>query len=555
MKTDIEIAREVELEDISLIAERLGLSTEEYALYGKHKAKISLDVLKKSQQNNQSKLILMTAVNPTPGGEGKTTANIGLSMALNRLGKKAISALREPSQGPVFGMKGGATGGGYSQVLPMEDINLHFTGDIHAITSAHNLLAAILDNHIYQGNELNINPKKINWKRVLDVNDRALRNVVIGLGPNADGVTRESQFDITVASEIMAILCLAEDFADLRARLARMELAYTYDNEIISSEDLGATDALAILLKDAIKPNLVQTSENTPAIIHGGPFANIAHGANSIIGTKTAMKLADYVVTEAGFGADLGAEKFFDIVTRQSGLEVDAVVLVATVRALKYNGGSSQAGFGHVDLDALDKGFVNLKQHAENLRKFNVPVIVAINKFPDDSQAEIELLSSKLDELGFEWSLTDVHALGSEGALDLADKVITACETESEMQLLYDDNLGLVDKIKTIAREIYRADGVEFAVGARSKLRRYEREGYGNFSICVAKTQYSFSDDVRKLAAPRNFKIHVRDVQIKKGAGFIVILAGNIMTMPGLPKNPAALGMSIDEAGNILGLS
>lgn len=555
MKSDVQIAQECKLLPIDDIARRLGLSEEDYEPYGRDKAKLSLHVYDKRKDKPDGKLILVTAINPTPAGEGKTTTNVGLSMALNRLGKKAITTLREPSLGPCFGIKGGAAGGGYSQVLPMDDINLHFTGDFHAITSAHNLLAAMVDNSLHQGNPLNMDPKRVVWKRVLDMNDRALRNVVIGLGGRGDGVVRESGFDITVASEIMAILCLASDLEDLKARLGRMVVGYTYDKKAVTAEDIGATGAMALLLKDAIRPNLVQTTENTPAIIHGGPFANIAHGCNSIIATRTAMKVADYVVTEAGFGADLGAQKFFDIVCRQAGLKPDATVLVATVRALKMNGGRAKDELDEEDLEALGKGIVNLERHLENMQKYGPPVVVAINRFPTDTMAEIELVRSRMEAKGAEVVLSEVFAKGGEGGLALAEKVIELCERPSEFKLLYQDELSLREKIETIAREIYRADGVDFAAGTLSQLRRFEKAGYAKLPICVAKTQYSFSDDPKKLGAPENFRITVRDVRLSSGAGFVVVLTGTIMTMPGLPAKPAALGMDIFNDGTITGLS
>lgn len=555
MKTDVQIAQDAKLLEISEIAESIDLTTDEFEPYGRDKAKISLDALYSRKDKEDGKLVLVTAINPTPAGEGKTTTNVGLSMALNRIGKKTMTTLREPSLGPCFGVKGGAAGGGYSQVLPMDDINLHFTGDFHAISSAHNLLAAMLDNSLHQGNPLQLDPKRIVWKRVVDMNDRALRNIIIGLGNRGDGVVREASYDITVASEIMAILCLASDMNDLKARLARMIVGYTYENEAITADDLGATGAMALLLKDAIKPNLVQTIENTPAIIHGGPFANIAHGCNSILATKLGLKLADYVVTEAGFGADLGAEKFFNIVCRQANLKPNAVVLVATVRALKMNGGMKKEELNQENLEALRIGSKNLVQHVENIHKYGLPLVVAINKFPTDTEAEIQLLKDCVAEQGVEVVLSEVFTKGGEGGLELAEKVVALCEKESNFTPLYDSSLSLVEKIKTIAKEIYRADGVDFHAGVITKLRKFEREGYRDLPICVAKTQYSFSDQAKLLGAPRDFTIQVRDVRVNAGAGFIIVLTGEIMTMPGLPKEPAACGMDIDENGVIVGLS
>lgn len=555
MKSDVQIAQESKLLPIAEIAENLGLNAEEYEQYGRDKAKINLDALSSRENHEDGKLILVTAINPTPAGEGKTTTNVGLSMALNKLGKKAITTLREPSLGPCFGVKGGAAGGGYAQVLPMDDINLHFTGDFHAISSAHNLLAAMVDNSLHQGNPLNLDPKRILWNRVVDMNDRALRNIVIGLGAKGDGVTREASYDITVASEIMAILCLATDREDLKERLGKMIIGYNYSQEPVTANDLGATGAMALLLKDAIKPNLVQTIENTPALIHGGPFANIAHGCNSILATKMALKLADYVVTEAGFGADLGAEKFFDIVCRQANLKPNAVVLVATIRALKMNGGVEKENLGEENLEALAVGVANLSQHIENLKKFGVPVVVAINRFPTDTEAEIHLLEDKVKEEGSAIAISEVFAKGGEGGLDLAEKVIELCNEPSDFAPIYESDLPLKEKMKKVAGEIYRADQVVFAKGVLSKFKRFEKEGYGDLPICVAKTQYSFSDDPKKLGAPRDFDVTVRDVKLNAGAGFVVCLTGTIMTMPGLPKKPAAVDMDIDRDGIITGLS
>lgn len=555
MKSDVQIAQESKLLPIAEIAENLGLNAEEYEQYGRDKAKINLDALSSRENHEDGKLILVTAINPTPAGEGKTTTNVGLSMALNKLGKKAITTLREPSLGPCFGVKGGAAGGGYAQVLPMDDINLHFTGDFHAISSAHNLLAAMVDNSLHQGNPLNLDPKHILWNRVVDMNDRALRNIVIGLGAKGDGVTREASYDITVASEIMAILCLATDREDLKERLGKMIIGYNYSQEPVTANDLGATGAMALLLKDAIKPNLVQTIENTPALIHGGPFANIAHGCNSILATKMALKLADYVVTEAGFGADLGAEKFFDIVCRQANLKPNAVVLVATIRALKMNGGVEKENLGEENLEALAEGVANLSQHIENLKKFGVPVVVAINRFPTDTEAEIHLLEDKVKEEGSAIAMSEVFAKGGEGGLDLAEKVIELCDESSDFAPIYESDLPLKEKMKKVVGEIYRADQVVFAKGVLSKFKRFEKEGYGDLPICVAKTQYSFSDDPKKLGAPRDFDVTVRDVKLNAGAGFVVCLTGTIMTMPGLPKKPAAVDMDIDRDGIITGLS
>ncbi|GAA5168074.1 formate--tetrahydrofolate ligase [Ornithinimicrobium tianjinense] len=555
MKSDVEIAQAAELKPIGEIAEQLGLSVDEYAPYGHDKAKISLSVLDRLADRPDGKLILCTAINPTAAGEGKTTTNVGLSMALNRIGAKTITTLREPSLGPVFGMKGGAAGGGYAQVVPMEDINLHFTGDFHAITSAHNLLAALLDNSLHQGNPLNINPKRVVWPRVLDMNDRALRNVVIGMGKVGDGVVRESGFEITVASEIMAALCLATSLEDLKERFGRMVVAYTYDKKPVTAADLEAPGAMALLMKDAIKPNLVQTLENTPAIIHGGPFANIAHGNNSIVATKTALKLADYVVTEAGFGADLGAEKFFDIVCPAGDLKPSAAVVVATVRALKLNGGKDKKELTNEDLFALGNGIVNLEQHLENLAKFGVPALVAINRFPSDTDAELDLVRQRCEALGVRVVLSEVFAKGGEGGEEMARAVVELCEQESSYRPLYDPSDELHSKIETIAREIYRADGVDLAPSAATQMGQIKADGYGELPVCMAKTQYSFSDDPTRLGAPRGFRITVRDLVVNAGAGFVVALTGDIMRMPGLPKVPAANGMDIADDGTITGLS
>ena len=556
MKTDVQIAQEAQMKPIVEVASQLDISDDELELYGKYKAKISPDVLERLKDRPNGKLVLVTAINPTPAGEGKTTTNVGLSMALNKLGKKTITTLREPSLGPCFGIKGGAAGGGYSQVVPMDDINLHFTGDFHAITSAHNLLAAMLDNHIHQGNALDIVTKKIVWKRVMDMNDRSLRHIIVGLGKKGDGVMRESGFDITVASEIMAILCLATDIEDLKARLSRMVVAYNSKGEAVTAGDLQATGAMALLLKDAIKPNLVQTLENTPAIIHGGPFANIAHGCNSVMATQTALKLGDYVVTEAGFGADLGAEKFFDIKCRYAGLKPDVAVIVATVRALKMNGGVAKDNLAEENLDALKAGSANLLRHLDNVAKYGVPAVVAINRFPTDTEAELELLRDLCKEKGIDVILSEVFAKGGEGGMELAKEVINICENQkSDFHTLYDVNDSIEDKMNTIATEIYGADGVDFTADALKQVRKLEKLGLDRLPICVAKTQYSFTDDPKKLGAPKNFRITVREVKVSAGAGFIVALTGSIMTMPGLPKVPAANGMDILSDGTIIGLS
>lgn len=556
MKTDVQIAQEAKMIPIATIANSLGITEDELDLYGKYKAKVSLDVLSRLEEKPDGKLILVTAINPTPAGEGKTTTNVGLSMGLNKIGKKTITALREPSLGPVFGVKGGAAGGGYAQVVPMEDINLHFTGDFHAITSAHNLLAAMLDNHLHQGNALNIDPKKIVWKRVLDMNDRALRNTIIGLGGKTDGFVRETGFDITVASEIMAILCLATSLSDLKERLSRMVVAYNKDGGVVTANDLEATGAMALLLKDAIQPNLVQTLENTPAFIHGGPFANIAHGCNSVMATKIALKLADYVVTEAGFGADLGAEKFFNIKSRFAGLNPSAAVIVATIRALKMNGGVTKTELDFENLQALEDGIVNLERHIENVGKFGVPVVVAINKFPTDTEAEIHLLKEKCAARGVDVVLAEVFTKGGEGAIELANKVVEITETKaSNFAPIYDVDCSIEEKITTIATEVYRAERVDFAPVAKKQIEELARLGLDKMPICIAKTQYSFSDDETLLGAPTGFTLTVREIKVNAGAGFIVALTGSIMTMPGLPKVPAANGMDITDNGEIIGLS
>jgi len=555
-KTDVQIAQEAKMLPISEIANSLGITEDELDLYGKYKAKVSLDVLSRLEDKPDGKLILVTAINPTPAGEGKTTMNVGLSMGLNKIGKKTITALREPSLGPVFGMKGGAAGGGYAQVIPMEDINLHFTGDFHAITSAHNLLSALLDNHIHQGNALNIDPKKVVWRRVLDMNDRALRNIVIGLGGKPDGFVRQTGFDITVASEIMAILCLATSLSDLKERLSRMVVAYNKEGATVTARDLEATGAMALLLKDAIQPNLVQTVENTPAFIHGGPFANIAHGCNSVMATKIGLKLADYVVTEAGFGADLGAEKFFDIKSRFAGLNPSVAVIVATIRALKMNGGVPKTELASENLQALEDGMANLERHIENINKFGVPAVVAINKFPTDTEAEIQLLKEKCAERGVEVVLAEVFTKGGEGAIELAHKVVEIIETKpSNFAPIYDVDCTIEEKITTIAKEIYRAERVDFAPAAKKQIAELVNLGLDKMPICMAKTQYSFSDDAKLLGAPTGFTLTVREIKVNAGAGFIVALTGSIMTMPGLPKVPAANGMDITDNGEIIGLS
>ncbi|WP_432663442.1 formate--tetrahydrofolate ligase [Wukongibacter baidiensis] len=555
MKTDVQIAQEAKMLPIVEVGKKIGLSDDDLELYGKYKAKISLDVFDKLKDKEDGKLVLVTAINPTPAGEGKTTTNVGLSMGLNQIGKKTITALREPSLGPCFGVKGGAAGGGYAQVVPMDDINLHFTGDIHAITTANNLLAALIDNHLHQGNKLNIDPKRVTWKRALDMNDRALRSITIGLGAKGNGVTREDGFDISVASEIMAIMCLATSMEDLKERLSRMIVGYTYANEPITAGELDATGALALLLKDAIKPNLVQTLENTPAIIHGGPFANIAHGCNSAVATKLGLKLADYVVTEAGFGADLGAEKFFNIKCRYAGLKPDAVVVVATVRALKNHGGVPKAELGEENLEALAKGFGNLEKHIENVKKFGVPVVVALNEFPTDTENELKFLEDKCNEQGVNVVLSQVWAKGGEGGVALAEKVVELVEGGSaDFNPLYNLEMPIKEKIETIAKEIYGADGVDFTSKALKEIEKYERIGLGNLPVCMAKTQYSLSDNPKLLARPEGFKITVKSIRASAGAGFLVVLTGDIMTMPGLPKVPAANKMDILSNGEIIGL-
>lgn len=555
MKSDIQIAQEAKLKHIKEVAAQLDIYEEDLEYYGKYKAKLSDELWEKVKDNPDGKLVLVTAINPTPAGEGKTTTTVGLGQALGLLNVKSVIALREPSLGPCFGIKGGAAGGGNAQVVPMEDLNLHFTGDFHAITSANNLLAAMLDNHIQQGNTLNIDTNQIVWKRCVDMNDRVLRNIVVGLGRKTDGVVREDHFIITVASEIMAVLCLADDMKDLKERLGRIVAAYTYDGQPVTAKDLKAVGAMAALLKDALKPNLIQTLENTPAIVHGGPFANIAHGCNSVRATKTALKLADVVVTEAGFGADLGAEKFFDIKCRMAGLKPSAVVLVATVRALKYNGGVAKAELSKENLDALKSGIVNLEKHIENLHKFGVPVVVSLNRFVSDSDAELDYVKNFCEGHGCEFSLCEVWEKGGEGGIDLAKKVLATMESkESHYKPLYDVKLSIKEKIGTIAKEIYGADGVIYDSAADSAIKIIESLGYNNLPICMAKNQYSLSDDATKLGRPTGFTISIREVYVSAGAGFVVAITGTVMTMPGLPKVPAAESIDVDEDGRITGL-
>ena len=556
MKTDIQIAHEANMLPIKNIADELGVLDDELELYGKYKAKITDEFLERMKDKPDGKLILVTAINPTPAGEGKTTTSVGLGMAMKKIGKKAIIALREPSLGPVFGIKGGAAGGGYSQVVPMEDINLHFTGDFHAITAANNLLCAIIDNHIHQGNELGIDQRRVLFARVTDTNDRALRNIVVGLGAKVDGIPREDHFMITVASEVMAILCLADSLEDLKERLGNILVAYTYDNKPVFCRDLKVNGAMAALLKDAIKPNLVQTLENTPALIHGGPFANIAHGCNSVRATKLALKLADYTITEAGFGADLGAEKFLDIKCRKAGLTPSAVVLVATVRALKYNGGVEKPMLAEENLEALRKGAVNLEAHIENLRKFGLPIVVAINRFGTDTDAELNMVREICEKAGADFALSDVFAKGGDGGVELAEKVVAACEKPSDFKFIYEDNTSIVEKITTIAKEIYGADGVKFDAAAMKSIKDIEALGeeFAKLPVCMAKTQYSLSDDATKLGRPTGYQLAVREIKLSAGAGFVVALTGAIMTMPGLGKAPAAYSIDIDAQGNITGL-
>ncbi|SDE92763.1 Formate-tetrahydrofolate ligase [Eubacterium pyruvativorans] len=555
IKSDIQIAQENTPEKINVIADRLGISDDYVENYGKFKAKIDYNILREKAGQPDGKLILVTAITPTPAGEGKTTTSVGLTDGLNRIGKKAVAALREPSLGPVFGIKGGAAGGGYAQVVPMEDINLHFTGDMHAIGAANNLLAAMLDNHIQQGNALGIDPKKITWKRCVDMNDRQLRHIVDGLGGRMQGVPREDGYDITVASEIMAILCLASDIDDLKARIARIVVGYTYDNRPVTAADLKAQGAMTALLKDALKPNLVQTLEHNPAFIHGGPFANIAHGCNSVMATRMALKFGDYVVTEAGFAADLGAEKFFDIKCRMAGLHPSAVVLVATVRALKYHGGVAKADLNEENLEALEKGMPNLLQHLRNMKEvYKLPVVVAINAFPTDTKAELDLVEAKCRELGVNVALSEVWAKGGEGGVALAEEVVRLCEEPNDFSFSYDVNDSIEEKLNDIAKKIYHADGVDFTPGAKKQMKELTELGFGATPICVAKTQYSFSDNPKLLGAPSGFRITIRNLKISAGAGFIVALTGDIMTMPGLPKVPAAEKIDVDSTGRISGL-
>lgn len=555
MKTDIEIAQEAVMEPITKVAAQLGVTEDDLELYGKYKAKLTDEYIDSLKDRPDGRLILVTAINPTPAGEGKTTTSVGLGQAFGKLGKKAVIALREPSLGPCFGIKGGAAGGGYAQVVPMEDLNLHFTGDFHAITSANNLLAALLDNHIQQGNALQIDTRQIVWKRCLDMNDRVLRNVVVGLGKKTDGVVREDHFVITVASEIMAILCLAENMKDLKERLARIVVAYNYAGEPVTAGELQAVGAMAALLKDALKPNLIQTLEHTPALVHGGPFANIAHGCNSVRATRAALKMADYCITEAGFGADLGAEKFFDIKCRMSGLKPDAVVLVATIRALKYNGGVAKEELSAENLDALKKGIVNLEKHIENLQKYGVPVVVTLNSFITDTAAETDYVRAFCEERGCEFALSEVWAKGGEGGIALAEKVLKTLETKkSDFRVLYEDALPLEDKIRKVATEIYGAGSVSFSSAAKKQLKTITDMGFGELPVCMAKNQYSLSDDPKLLGRPQGFELSVREVYVSAGAGFVVVLTGDVMTMPGLPKKPAAYGIDVNEAGVITGL-
>ena len=555
MKSDIKIAQEAVLAPIGEVAAKLDIKEDELECYGKYKAKLSSDIWERVKDNKDGKLILVTAINPTPAGEGKTTTSVGLGEAFNRLNKKAVIALREPSLGPCFGIKGGAAGGGYAQVVPMEDLNLHFTGDFHAITSANNLLAALLDNHIQQGNILGIDPERIVWKRCIDMNDRVLRNIVVGLGKKTDGVVRQDHFVITVASEIMAILCLAENMKDLKQRLGKIIVAYTYEDKPVTADDIQATGAMAALLKDAVKPNLIQTLEHTPALVHGGPFANIAHGCNSVAATRIGLKLADYCITEAGFGADLGAEKFFDIKCRMSGLKPDVAVLVATVRALKYNGGVQKDDLAAPDIEALKSGIVNLEKHIENIQQFGVPVVVTLNKFASDSEEELTYVKDFCIGHNCEFALSEVWEKGGEGGIELANKVIETVENKkSDFHTIYNNEASLTEKIETIAEKIYDADGVEYDTQAVKQLKRLTELGFGSFPVCMAKTQFSFSDDPKLLGRPENFKIHVREVYVSAGAGFVVVLTGSVMTLPGLPKKPAAYGIDVDDNGVITGL-
>lgn len=555
MKTDIEIAQEAKMLPIKEVAAFYGINEEEIELYGKYKAKLSDELWEQVKDRKDGKLVLVTAINPTPAGEGKTTTTVGLGEAFGVMGKKAMIALREPSLGPCFGIKGGAAGGGYAQIVPMEDLNLHFTGDFHAITSANNLLAALLDNHIHQGNALEIDTRQIIWKRCMDMNDRAIRNIVVGLGSKAEGFVREDHFVITVASEIMAILCLADDMEDLKERLGKIIVAYNYAGEPVTADQLHAVGAMATLLKDALKPNLIQTLEHTGAIVHGGPFANIAHGCNSVRATKTALKLADIVVTEAGFGADLGAEKFMDIKCRKAGLKPDAIVLVATIRALKYNGGVAKDQLSQENISALEKGIVNLEKHIENMQKYGVPVVVTLNSFLSDTEAEYQFVKKFCEERGCEFALSEVWEKGGKGGIQLAEKVLYTLENkESKFSPIYPDDMGLKEKVETVAKEIYGAKGVTYAPAALRAMKKFEEMGFGNLPVCMAKTQYSLSDDQTKLGRPEGFEINVRDAYVSAGAGFVVVLTGAIMTMPGLPKKPAADGIDINKDGIITGL-
>ena len=555
MKSDIEIAREASMLPIKEVAAGLGITEDDIELYGKYKCKLTDGYLKRIQGNKDGKLILVTAINPTPAGEGKTTTSIGLAQAFNKLNKKAILALREPSLGPCFGIKGGAAGGGYAQVVPMDELNLHFTGDFHAVTAANNLLAAILDNHIQQGNEKNIDTRQVVWKRCVDINDRVLRNIIVGLGEKTDGYVREDHFVITVASEIMAVLCLSENLKDLKDRLSRMVVAYDHDGNPVTAGDIRAVGAMAALLKDAIKPNLIQTLENTPALVHGGPFANIAHGCNSVIATKAALKMADYVITEAGFGADLGAEKFFDIKCRAAGLHPDACVLVATVRALKYNGGVRKEDLSGENLEALKKGIVNLEKHIENVQQYGVPVVVTLNSFVTDTEAEVKFVEDYCRQRNCDFALSRVWEKGGEGGIELAEQVLNTLENKkSDFRPIYDPDMSLEDKIKTLATRIYGADGVDYSAKAKKQMTELEKLGFGRLPVCVAKTQYSLSDDATLLGKPKGFNINVREMYVSAGAGFVVVVTGNIMTMPGLSKNPAAYSIDVDDDGNITGL-
>ncbi len=554
MMSDVEIAQQAQMEPIVNVAEKLGLDMDDLELYGKYKAKVSLPTWERIKGRPNGKLVLVTAINPTPAGEGKTTTTVGLGDAFHKLGNKTIVALREPSLGPCFGVKGGAAGGGYAQVVPMEDINLHFTGDIHAVTTANNLLAAIIDNHIHQGNELNIDPRRVVWRRVMDLNERALRDIVLGLGGKANGIPREGGFDISVASELMAILCLSNDLDDMKARINKIIIGYTYDNKPVTVAQLKVAGSLTMLFKDAIKPNLVQTLENTPAFIHGGPFANIAHGCNSIMATKFGLKLADIVVTEAGFGADLGAEKFLDIKCRFAGFKPDAVVIVATIRALKMHGGVAKTELAQENLQAMELGIANLTKHIENIQKFGLPAVVAVNKFPADTAAELKLLVEKCEAMGAKVSVSEVWEKGGAGGVDLAQKVLKAMEADNEFKFLYDANQPIKEKIATIAKEIYGADGVEFTAAANKTIADLEQMGYDKTPICMAKTQYSLSDNPTKLGKPTGFTITVKEIRVSAGAGFLVALTGDIMTMPGLPKRPAAEVIDIDNQGRITGL-